>query len=101
MRRVFFVLMLAAVAAFLATLSFALLPTTTRAISPAAATPGDAVMVEEGRYPAAAGDCVACHTVAGGQPFGGGLAMVSPIGVVYSSNITPDLDTGIGEYSLN
>jgi mono/diheme cytochrome c family protein len=101
MRRVFLILMSATVAAFLAALSFALLPTTTRAISAAGATQGDAAMVEEGRYLATAGDCVACHTVAGGQPFAGGLAMVLPIGIVYSSNITPDPDTGIGEYSLN
>jgi alcohol dehydrogenase (quinone), cytochrome c subunit len=101
MNRVFLVLISAAVAAFLAALSFAMLPTATRPISAAAATQGDAAMVEKGRYLATAGDCGACHTVAGGQPFAGGLAMVSPIGIIYSSNITPDPDAGIGEYSLN
>jgi mono/diheme cytochrome c family protein len=101
MRRVFFVLISAAVAAFLAALSFAMLPTTTRAISASAATQGDAAMLAKGRYLATAGDCVACHTAAGRQSFAGGLAMVSPIGIIYSSNITPDRNTGIGEYSLN
>jgi alcohol dehydrogenase (quinone), cytochrome c subunit len=101
MSRVFLILISAAMAAFLAALSFATLPTTTRPIAAGAATHGDAAMVEKGRYLATAGDCAACHTVAGGQPFAGGLAMVSPIGIIYSSNITPDRDTGIGEYSLN
>jgi mono/diheme cytochrome c family protein len=100
-RRVFSLLISVAVATFLAALSFALLATTTRAISAVTATQGDAAMVEKGRYLATAGDCIACHTAAGGQPFAGGLAMVSPIGIIYSSNITPDRDTGIGEYSLN
>jgi alcohol dehydrogenase (quinone), cytochrome c subunit len=101
MKRGLFVLILAAVAAFLAALSFAMLPTRTRAIAAAAATLRDAALVEKGRYLATAGDCGACHTVAGGQPFAGGLAMASPIGIIYSSNITPDPDAGIGEYSLN
>lgn len=48
---------------------------------------------------AAAGDCVACHTASGGQPFAGGLKMSTPIGAIYSTNITPDLTTGIGRYS--
>ena len=48
---------------------------------------------------AEAGDCVACHTVPGGKPFAGGLAMQTPIGTVYSTNITPDLKTGTGGYS--
>jgi mono/diheme cytochrome c family protein len=101
MRRAFFALILVAMAALLATLGFALLPTTTRSISAATATQGDAAMVEKGRYLATAGDCVACHTVSGGQPFAGGLPMASPIGIIYSSNITSDRDTGIGKYSLN
>lgn len=46
----------------------------------------------------AAGDCVACHTGPGGKPFTGGLPMSSPIGTIYSTNITPDKETGIGDY---
>lgn len=53
-----------------------------------------------GAYLARMGDCVACHTAPGGQPFAGGLAMASPLGTIYSSNITPDKDTGIGGYSF-
>lgn len=43
---------------------------------------------------------MACHTASGGAPFAGGLKLSSPIGIIYSTNITPDLKTGIGEYSL-
>ena len=53
-----------------------------------------------GEYLARAGDCVACHSVAGGQAFAGGLKMGTPLGAIYSTNITPDPETGIGGYSL-
>ncbi|EPL15780.1 cytochrome c [Pseudomonas sp. CF161] len=56
-------------------------------------------LVKQGEYLARAGDCVACHTAKGGKPFAGGLAMETPIGVIYSTNITPD-KTGIGDYSF-
>src|SRR5450830_1160423 len=59
-----------------------------------------AQLIEKGRYLAVAADCVACHTAPKGQPFAGGLAMATPVGAVYSSNITPDKQTGIGNYSL-
>jgi mono/diheme cytochrome c family protein len=64
----------------------------------AAAPANDAV--SRGAYLARAGDCVACHTAPGGKPFAGGLAMPSPIGTIYTSNITPDAKTGIGGYSF-
>ena len=47
-------------------------------------------LIKQGEYLARAGDCVACHTVKGGKPFAGGLAMETPIGTIYSTNITPD-----------
>ncbi|MBP6346357.1 MAG: cytochrome c [Neisseriaceae bacterium] len=53
-----------------------------------------------GEYLARAGDCIACHTAKDGEPFAGGLAMSSPVGVIYSTNITPDPTHGIGQYSL-
>ena len=49
-----------------------------------------------GEYLARAGDCVACHSVPGGKAFAGGLKMGSPLGAIYSTNITPDPETGIG-----
>ena len=53
-----------------------------------------------GEYVARAGDCVACHSVPGGKAFAGGLKMGSPLGAIYSTNITPDPETGIGNYTL-
>ncbi|WP_029686492.1 c-type cytochrome [Tatumella saanichensis] len=58
-------------------------------------------LVKQGEYLARAGDCVACHTSPGGKPFAGGLAMTTPIGTIYSSNITPDKQDGIGNYSYD
>ncbi len=56
-------------------------------------------LVERGRYLTTAGDCAACHTAPGGQPFAGGLAVETPFGIIVSSNITPDQETGIGAWS--
>jgi len=50
-------------------------------------------------YVARAADCVACHSIPGGKAFAGGLKMGTPLGAIYSSNITPDSGTGIGNYS--
>lgn len=60
----------------------------------------DAQLVARGEYLARAADCAACHTAKGGQPFAGGLPMASPLGTIYSTNITPDKALGIGGYSL-
>jgi alcohol dehydrogenase (quinone), cytochrome c subunit len=51
-------------------------------------------------YLARAADCVACHSNPGGKGFAGGLKMGTPVGAIYSTNITPDPETGIGTYSL-
>lgn len=51
-------------------------------------------------YVARAADCVACHSIPGGKAFAGGLKMGTPLGAIYSTNITPDPETGIGRYSL-
>jgi mono/diheme cytochrome c family protein len=55
--------------------------------------------VKRGEYLAKAADCVVCHTAHGGQPFAGGLAFPLPFGTIYSTNITPDSQTGIGAYT--
>lgn len=57
--------------------------------------------VSRGEYIAKMSDCTACHTTESGQPFAGGLALPLPIGTIYSTNITPDQETGIGDYSLD
>lgn len=54
-----------------------------------------------GRAVAVAADCMACHTAPKGQPYAGGLAIASPYGTIYSTNITPDKDSGIGNYTLD
>jgi mono/diheme cytochrome c family protein len=58
----------------------------------------NSTLVQRGEYLARAADCEACHTAKGGTPFAGGLAFVLPFGTLYSANITPDKDTGIGDY---
>jgi len=65
----------------------------------AAPAANDPELIRQGEYLSRAGDCVACHTAKGGKPFAGGLGMETPIGVVYSTNITPSA-TGIGNYSF-
>ena len=59
----------------------------------------NASLVERGEYLARAADCAACHTAEGGAPYAGGRAFVLPFGTLYSTNITPDKDTGIGNYN--
>jgi mono/diheme cytochrome c family protein len=54
----------------------------------------------QGEYLMRAGDCMACHTSEGGKPFAGGRAIQSPMGTIWTTNITPDKDTGIGNWSL-
>ena len=56
--------------------------------------------IARGAYLARLGDCAACHSVPGKAPFSGGLRMETPIGAIYSSNITPDPRHGIGNYKL-
>ncbi|HVE05801.1 MAG TPA: cytochrome c [Paraburkholderia sp.] len=70
----------------------------------------EAALIQQGAYLAKAGDCAGCHTAPPGgpsgheplrarPPFAGGLPMGSPFGTIYSSNITPDPNAGIGRYS--
>lgn len=54
-----------------------------------------------GEYAMRAGDCMACHTADGGADFAGGRPIETPLGVIYTRNITPDPATGIGNWSLD
>jgi mono/diheme cytochrome c family protein len=56
-------------------------------------------IVKRGEYLAKAADCMVCHTTKDGDAFAGGLAFPAPSGTLYSTNITADKDTGIGNYS--
>jgi mono/diheme cytochrome c family protein len=58
-----------------------------------------AELVAQGAYLTRAADCVACHTQPGGKPFAGGVAFKLPFGTLYSTNITSDHETGIGQWS--
>jgi mono/diheme cytochrome c family protein len=60
----------------------------------------DGATIARGAYLARLGDCAACHSVAGQPAFAGGLRMETPIGAIYTSNITPDRRYGIGNYTL-
>jgi len=55
--------------------------------------------LSRGQWLAIAGNCETCHTSQGGKPFAGGLAFDTPFGKIYSTNITPDQQTGIGSWS--
>ena len=54
-----------------------------------------------GKYMADASDCMACHTAEGGKPFAGGRPITTDMGVIWTTNITPDKETGIGDYTLD
>jgi mono/diheme cytochrome c family protein len=69
------------------------------AIDPPKPQDFDADLVKHGRELAALGNCNDCHTVRGGKNFAGGLPVPTPFGTIYSSNITPDAETGIGRWS--
>jgi mono/diheme cytochrome c family protein len=58
-----------------------------------------ASLVQRGEYLARAADCLVCHTAPGGRSYAGGLGFRLPFGTLYSTNITPDKETGIGNYS--
>jgi hypothetical protein len=68
------------------------------ALAQGAAT--DAAEIGDGEYIAIASDCEACHTAPGGKRLAGGLPIGSPLGTIYSTNITPSKQYGIGNYSL-
>ncbi|MBK4783508.1 MAG: cytochrome c [Pantoea sp. Pent] len=59
----------------------------------------DASLIKKGEYLARLGDCMACHTVAGKADYAGGLAIDLNLGTIYSTNIMPDKQHGIGNYS--
>ena len=69
------------------------------AIGPPAPQSFDTALVRRGRDLAAIGNCNDCHTVRGGKAFAGGLPVPTPFGTIFSSNITPDAETGVGRWS--
>ncbi len=73
----------------------------------AVSTPSSAIAaagqsdIELGLYLSKAGNCMSCHTRANGEPFAGGVSFKTPFGIIYSTNITPDPETGIGAWTLD
>lgn len=65
---------------------------------PVTATPA---LLQTGAMLARAGNCMNCHTERGGPPYAGGKAITTPFGTVYSSNLTPDLATGLGAWTAD
>jgi mono/diheme cytochrome c family protein len=63
------------------------------------AAPPSADQVARGAYLARVGDCMLCHTERGGPAYAGGRPIATPFGTIYSSNLTPDADTGLGRWS--
>ncbi|MEY4976037.1 MAG: hypothetical protein RIQ97_1232 [Pseudomonadota bacterium] len=70
--------------------------TTTHDAQAPATTPDT---LQRGQYLVRAGNCIACHTPRGGAPLAGGRAIDTPFGAVYSSNLTPDAETGLGRWN--
>jgi mono/diheme cytochrome c family protein len=66
-----------------------------------ASTGPKAELIANGEYLARAGDCIACHTSPSGNLFAGGRVMPTPFGTLYTSNITPDNETGIGSWTAD
>jgi mono/diheme cytochrome c family protein len=69
------------------------------AIDPPKPQSFDANLVKRGRELAAIGNCGDCHTARGGKSFAGGVPVPTPFGTIFSTNVTPDLETGIGRWS--
>lgn len=78
---------------------FFLLPHSLPVVEATRNQPTGEALVARGEYLTTAADCAACHTTKDGRPFAGGLPFKLPFGTIYSSNITPDTEHGIGAWS--
>ena len=58
-------------------------------------------LLARGEYLARAGNCIGCHTLRGGVPYAGGLGIETPFGTVFTSNLTPDAETGLGAWNAS
>ncbi|MBB6252064.1 cytochrome c [Nitrospirillum iridis] len=94
-----------AAAACIALGGLAALAVAYRAPLPAIARPDaasfDRARVARGAVLAAIGDCAVCHTADRGAAYAGGRPLPTPFGTLYTTNITPDIATGIGTWSLD
>jgi mono/diheme cytochrome c family protein len=75
-------------------------PTSRAASKVSAATLADPTLIAKGQYLATVGDCAGCHTAQGGERYAGGRQLATPFGDIPVPNITPDRQTGLGEWSF-
>lgn len=102
-RHRFFPLLTFAAAAAIVAVAVSIYLTWEKAMAPTAPpvpSSFDRQLVLHGSRVAALGDCAVCHTAPGGKPYAGGLPLATPFGTIYTTNITPDAETGIGSWSL-
>ena len=99
MRRRILIAVGAVLIACIAAAGFFFWPASPESAAASPAQPTGPALIARGEYLTQAADCVACHTAPGGQPFAGGLAFQLPFGTIYSPNLTPDPETGIGAWS--
>jgi nicotinate dehydrogenase subunit B len=88
----------AGAAGWLGALTFA--PQAIAPITPPLASAFSSELIARGKLLASLGDCAVCHTAHNGVPNAGGLPLQTPFGTIYSTNITPDGETGIGAWSF-
>jgi mono/diheme cytochrome c family protein len=111
-RRTLFAIGFAALAGTALLVASAMPPRAAAQTSAARFDASDPKLIAKGEYLAKAADCAGCHTAPPGgpsgkeplhprAPFAGGLPMGSPFGTIFSSNITPDPNAGIGRYSYD
>lgn len=98
-KRILLVIGLLAVLAVIGAFAWASRHGEVAAITPPAAGDFDATLVQQGEVLAGIGNCSSCHTAADGADYAGGYSMATPFGIVYSTNITPDPEAGIGTWS--
>lgn len=71
------------------------------ATSPAFAGQDNWTTIQRGLYLAHAGDCAACHTTDRAKPMAGNYALQTPFGTIYTANLTPDKESGIGKWNAD
>jgi mono/diheme cytochrome c family protein len=99
--KVFLVLALGAVAALLAAVAIAYVGDRAGKEQSSYVPARDPDLIARGAYLAKLGDCAACHSIPGRPAFSGGLKMGTPIGAIYSTNITPDPKYGVGRFAFS
>ena len=92
-------ILVVALVGFVGAIAFFYWPHSLPTVAATSLQPTGPELVAKGKYLTTAADCEACHTVPGGKPFTGGLPFKLPFGTLYSPNITPDNETGLGGWS--